>query len=122
MTDIIMIVIIAAILLVASRGAVKHLKGEGGCCGGGSSVKAKKKKLDGKIAAEKIISIDGMHCDHCKNSVERALNALDGVASKVNLNKKQAVVTMTRLATDEELRAAVEHAGFTVTGIADKEV
>lgn len=117
MTDMVVIAIIVVILAVAGKGAWKHLKGEGSCCGGGSSVKVKKKKLNGTIAAQKVISIDGMHCDHCKNSVERALNALDGVASQVNLHKKQAVVKMTSAVSDEVLKEAVERAGFSVTEI-----
>ncbi len=122
MTDLILIAVIAVILVFAAKGGIKHLKGEGDCCGGGSSVKAKKKKLTGTIVAKKVIAIEGMHCERCKNSAERALNRLDGVASSVNLHKKQAVVTMTRLASDEELKAAVEKEGFTVTGITGKEV
>lgn len=117
MTDLIVIAVIVVILVIAGKGAWKHLKGEGSCCGGGSSVKAKKKKLNGTIVAEKVILIEGMHCDHCKNSVERALNALDGVASHVNLHKKQAVVKMNVLVPDETLKAAIERAGFSVTDI-----
>ncbi len=121
MTDMILIIIIAVIIGFAAKGAVKHMKGEGECCGGGSSPKAKKKKLTGTIVAEKVIAIEGMHCDHCKNSVERVLNNLDGVASKVQLKKNIAVVSMTRQVSDEELKSAVEKEGFTVTGITGKE-
>lgn len=117
MTDFLLLAIIVLILVFASKGALKHLKGEGGCCGGGSSKKVKKKKLQGTIVAEKVISIDGMHCEHCKNSVERALNELDGVASQVHLRKKQAIVKMTKVKSDSELTAAVERAGFTVRDI-----
>lgn len=117
MTDLILLVLLVLIFVFAGKGAFKHMKGEGACCGGGSTVKAKKKKLKGTIIATRVILIDGMHCDHCKNSVERALNALDGVAARVNLKKKQAVVRMTSFHSDEELKTAVERAGFTVTEI-----
>jgi copper chaperone len=28
-----------------------------------------------------VINVDGMSCDHCKHSIEKALNGLDGVTS-----------------------------------------
>ena len=36
---------------------------------------------------EKVIQIEGMHCDHCKQSVTSELNKIDGVAAKVKLKK-----------------------------------
>lgn len=113
--------IIAGILLVvivlALRSSRKHFKGEGGCCGGGAEVKAKKKKLTGPVVAVKTIHIEGMHCEHCKNRVERLLNELDGASAHVNLKKKVAVVSMSREISDEELKAAVEAGDYQVTGI-----
>lgn len=36
------------------------------------------------------IKVNGMHCENCKNAVEKAVNALPGVKSaKVNLDKKE---------------------------------
>lgn len=120
MTD----VIIVAVLLFAAacgiRSGVRHFKGEGGCCGGGSSVKIKKKHLKG-ATHKKVICIEGMSCNHCKNRVESRLNELAGVSCKVNLKKKIAVVSMNREVSEEELKRTVEHAGYHVTVIADKE-
>ena len=28
-----------------------------------------------------VINVEGMSCDHCKHSIEKALNGLDGVTS-----------------------------------------
>ena len=58
-----------------------------------------------------------MTCDHCRQSVEKALNAKDGVSARVNLKKKQAAVAYDRTVADTELRRAVEGAGFQVTAI-----
>lgn len=64
---------------------------------------------------KKIIEIEGMSCAHCSARVEAALNALPGETAKVDLAKKRAEVSGP--ATDEELKAAVEKAGYQVTGI-----
>jgi copper chaperone len=60
-----------------------------------------------------------MHCSHCASAVEKALLAVEGVASvKVSLDDKTAIVkpmcgTMPDIA---KLKAAVESAGYKVTG------
>ncbi len=36
------------------------------------------------------IKVNGMHCEHCKAAVEKAVSAIPGVKSaKVNLDKKE---------------------------------
>lgn len=117
MGNVMIIVILAAIVLIALRSSSKHMKGEGGCCNGGSVPKPEKKKLKGVKIAEKILTIEGMHCENCKNSVERQLNDIRGVVAKVSLKKKIAVVSMDQIVDDRELTQAVERAGFQVVKI-----
>lgn len=70
---------------------------------------------------KKIIQIEGMNCEHCKMSVEKALIALDGVTgAKVDLAKKNAVVTLDGDVADQTLKDAITQAGFTPTDIAFK--
>ena len=121
MGNIIVIVVIVVIAFFAVRSSMKHFKGEGGCCGGGGSEKVEKKVLTGQKLGEKIIHIDGMHCDNCKNSVERQINKIDGASAMVNLRKKIAVVEYDRELDDEDLRKAVERLDFKVTGIENKQ-
>lgn len=116
MTDAIIVVVLIVVLLIGIRYSIKHFKGEGGCCGGGSTVKVKKKKLDNVIAVKKVV-IEGMSCENCKNRVERCLNDLDGVAAKVNLKKKTAVVSMEKDVSDEQITKAITDAGYTVVDI-----
>lgn len=116
MENIIIIGILIAAIIIGVIYTVKHFKGESSCCGGGSSVKAKKKKLK-NVIARKTITIEGMTCDHCKNRVERVLNQMDGVAGKVNLSKKQAIVSMEKEVDDDAIRAVIEKAGYTVVEI-----
>jgi len=64
---------------------------------------------------EKKIMIEGMMCRHCAERVERALCALPGVHAAVDLSGQCAVVSGEAPA--EELRRAVENAGYRVTEI-----
>ncbi len=63
----------------------------------------------------KIIEIEGMMCVHCAGRVEAALKALPGERVKIDLAGKRAEVSGP--ATDEELKAAVENAGYKVKTI-----
>lgn len=122
MGNVIIIIVLCVVLFFAIRSSLKHFKGEGGCCGGGPDIKPEKKKLENQKIAEKVISIEGMHCDHCKNTVERYINDIEGAVAKVNLRKNIAVVSMDRKISDEELKLAVEKAGFKVINIENKEI
>lgn len=116
MGDAIIIGIIAVLVIVGIRSGAKHFQGEGGCCGGGSSAKPQKKKLK-NVIAKKTFIIEGMSCEHCKNRVESCINEIDGAAAKVNLGKKEAVVSLEKDVSDEEIRSAIEKAGYEVTAI-----
>ena len=117
MSTAVIVIVLAVIVFFAARSGLKHFKGEGGCCGGGGELKRPPKKLNGTIIAKKTVHIEGMHCDHCKSTVERYINDIDGAAAKVNLKKNIAVVSMTRDVSDEEISKAVEEAGFKTVSI-----
>ena len=62
--------------------------------------------------------IEGMSCNHCKMTVEKALQAVQGVSqAQVDLQKKTAEVTADGAVTNEALTQAVEDAGYSVTSI-----
>ena len=66
---------------------------------------------------QKILVIEGMVCGHCAAHVERALNALEGVQAKVNLDDKTAIVQSAQEVSDDILRKAVQDAGYEVVAI-----
>lgn len=69
---------------------------------------------------KKKIMIDGMSCGHCEKSVSDALQKVSGVSSvEVNLNGKYAIVTCEDSAVEDNLKNAVEDAGYEVTGMED---
>lgn len=121
MENVIIILILVVLLSFAVKNSIKHFKGEGACCGGGSgsvrTKKPKKKKLDGPVIGKRTIEISGMHCRNCVNSVTRALNSIDGVAAKVSLRDSRADVLLDRIVDENDLRHAVEGAGFKVISI-----
>ena len=65
----------------------------------------------------KTMSINGMMCAHCQAHVEKALNAIDGVEAKVNLETKTATLTLSKDVSDAVLRGAVTEAGYEVVSI-----
>lgn len=66
---------------------------------------------------EKIISIEGMMCQHCVSHVEKALKGVPGVES-VSVSLENNNATVTGSADNDALTAAVTDAGYEVTGIA----
>ena len=73
---------------------------------------------EGEKTMTKTMKIEGMMCPHCSGRVEKALNALEGVEAKVNLEAGTAEVTLTADVSDEALTKAVVDAGYEVTSIA----
>lgn len=116
MENYIIIGILLIIVLIAIFRAKKHFKG-GGCCGSGSSTIKSKKTLTEPKLGERILNIEGMHCENCQTRIENALNRLDGVVCSVNLRRKIATVSYSTEVSDANLKEIVENLGFTVTGI-----
>ena len=59
-------------------------------------------------------SIGGMHCNHCRGSVMRAVGSLPGVDS-VEVDLQSGTMTVTGTATPQAIAQAVEALGFTIT-------
>lgn len=70
---------------------------------------------------KKIVTVNGMSCQHCQASVEKALSGVQGVASaKVDLAKKTATVTLASEVADDTLMKAVRDAGFEPVSVTEK--
>jgi copper chaperone len=66
---------------------------------------------------KKVLSIEGMSCDHCVAHVKEALESVAGVTkANVDLRKKQAVVEGSIL-DDAAMKSAVAEAGYEVAAI-----
>ena len=76
-----------------------------------------KKVLAGDIIATKLVTIEGMHCDNCKNSIEHQINRIDGAACEVNLKKKTAAIQLDKPVDDDLIRRTIERLDFKVVDI-----
>ena len=67
---------------------------------------------------EKTLNIEGMVCMNCVKHVDKALRGGQGVQNvTVSLENKSAQVQLGQDVTDAVLKAAIEDAGYEVTGI-----
>ena len=63
----------------------------------------------------KTIYIEGMQCNHCKLSVEKVLNSIEGVTNvDVNLEEKKAIITSNKEIDNNIIKTVIEQEGFSV--------
>ena len=64
---------------------------------------------------KQTFNIDGMHCEHCAKKVESCICTIPAVKKvKVNLNKKEAVITSDQEIKKEEVINALKETDFKV--------
>lgn len=131
--DIIILIVVAILILLALRSAYRHYSGKGGgCCGcsgsgcnscgsndnvGARGEDLSKKKVT-KDTPSKIMRIEGMHCENCKKSVEKALVSQNGVIrADADVDRGIARIFYEKAVDDEALKKAVEDEGFVVKNI-----
>ena len=70
----------------------------------------------GEMTIEKTLKVPDMSCGHCKAAVEGELNRLSGVeSSNADIEKGTVEVTYDEgTVTTEDLKGAIEEAGYTV--------
>jgi Cu+-exporting ATPase len=70
-------------------------------------------KMKGETTMKKIMDIKGMSCEHCKATVEKALQSVDGVSQAVvDLKAGNAEITLSESVSDEALKKVVKDAGY----------
>lgn len=69
---------------------------------------------------KKIMTIEGMMCEHCQATVEKGLNGLEQVKNvQVNLKEKTAIVTLQQPIENAVLKDTVEKLGYHVISITE---
>ncbi|MCI8654471.1 MAG: cadmium-translocating P-type ATPase [Clostridia bacterium] len=64
------------------------------------------------------IIIEGMQCNHCKMSVEKALSSVEGIEKvEVNLENKTATIETSKEIDNNKINKVIEEVGFTVKEI-----
>ena len=68
----------------------------------------------GSCTMKKVLIVEGMMCAHCQAHVQKALAEVEGVTEAVvDLDSKQATVTLEKDVADQTLMDAVTEAGYT---------
>lgn len=116
MGNVIILAILLVMIVLAVNSGRKHFEGSGGCCGGGGEERPHK-KLEEPAVGQRVLSVEGMHCESCQARIEKAIDRLDGVVCKTNLHKKTATVTFSQPVSDDTLKEIVEKLGYRVTDI-----
>lgn len=116
MSTAILCILLIVIVVFGLRSYLKRLTS--GCCGASPQPGVKKNKVRDRDKSHYpyrvLLKVDGMSCGVCAARVENALNAMDGVWAQVDLGEEQADVRMKTEYGDQELKAAVRAAGYTV--------
>jgi len=66
---------------------------------------------------EKTLKIKGMSCGHCSARVEKALNNIEGVEAKVDLESNSASLKLSKVVSDEVIKKAVDDIGYEVVEV-----
>jgi len=64
----------------------------------------------------RIYSVPGISCDHCKHTIEGEVGKLAAV-ERVEVDLARKTVRVEGPATDEEIRAAIDEAGYDVEAV-----
>ena len=75
--------------------------------------------IQGGTNMKKVITVEGMMCQHCTGRVQKALEGVEGVTSvAMSLEDKTATVELSGDVADDALKAVIVDAGYEVTQIA----
>lgn len=122
MGTIIVIIVLLVIVACAILSIRKRIKYGSSCCGSHDAAPTKIKVHDKNKAHYPYtytLTVDGMHCSNCALRVENALNSIEGIWAKVNLENKKVLVLSKNKIEGEELSKAVAAAGYTVIDVSE---
>lgn len=114
MGNIVVLLVVAVIVVFAIRGTVRKVKYGGGCCGTKEPVTKVRvaDKDPSHYPYHYALHVDGMTCQNCQRRVENALDKMDGVWAKVDLQKATADVLAKKPYTEDQFRDTVKDAGY----------
>ena len=112
-------VICILLIVICVFGIKSYLKRlTSGCCGSSGEKAVKRIKVKDRDLShyphQCILKVDGMSCGNCAIRVENALNAMDGVWARVDLESGEASVYMKQEYGDKAMKDAVKACGYTV--------
>lgn len=112
----ILLIIILVAAFFAARHMIRSFSGDGSCHGGGSGKKAKAVEVEDTDESHypysEDLQIGGMSCENCVVAVEGAINSIDGMWGRVDLETKTAHILSKNPIDDEAVNTAVREAGY----------
>lgn len=121
--DVILVAAVVAILAVAIRRFVGTATGTRDCCSGAKKSAGKQFRArtiedtdENHYPYQADLEIGGMSCEHCVDSVTRALDSIDGTWATVSLAGGRAHVRSKSPIDEETYRKVVEEAGYRLVG------
>lgn len=116
---IVIVAVLAAICIYSIKKYRKNL--ESGCCGTGDDGPGElvepEDKDESHYPYHAEITIGGMHCENCARTITNAMNRIDGVWGKVDLNTNKATVLYKNEKLLRQIRMAVAANGFTIEDV-----
>ncbi len=119
---IIVLAVIAVLFVFALKHAVNVFGGKTSSChGGGGTARGKRIKAvtvedtdESHYPYRTELTVGGMTCDHCRQTVEHSINAIPGVWARIDLDSRKAVVLSKNPIEQNAVESAVEDAGYYV--------
>lgn len=115
---VIICIVIAVAMVFAGRQAIRTFSGDGSCCGKKSAKKAKRVRVadtdEANYPYATDVPVGGMTCAKCVAAVENALNGIDGVWARVDLDAKNAHVLSKQPLDMARVKDVVRDAGYYV--------
>ena len=69
---------------------------------------------------KKVVTIEGMMCEHCKNKVETSLSNTNNVSKvKVNLKDKTATIYSTASINNEDIKKIIKKLDYQIISIGE---
>ena len=69
---------------------------------------------------KKVVTIEGMMCEHCKNKVETSLSSINNVSKvKVNLKDKTATIYSTASINNEDIKKIIKKLDYQIISIGE---
>lgn len=115
MTEAIIIILLTVLVCFGTYQTVKKFRKGGGCCGEHEQAKKRvsvKDKNKSHYPYSVDLKIKGMTCQNCARRVENALNTLDGIWAKVDLNSNTAHILLKQETDKKELCRMIASAGY----------
>lgn len=64
---------------------------------------------------QEVLKVEGMSCNHCVNTIETNVGALEGVSSvRVDLSKAEVTVELADAATLAQVKETIEDQGYDI--------